>query len=670
MDLFDPQRREVARHPRNDGTPRVSIVSNAARTITKAVRFPSIPFKNPPFLDVRRSIKDWELLQPGRIIMRILWNGVDTPPQFLPRPAKERLPAKDVQEAIAKLKDQGILKLLSQQEVKRTRYWVPLFTRPKKTGGVRLITDLRALNSATTTPHFKQNGLSNLLQILQLREVEWGTTLDLRDWFFHLGIHPRLGRWMRLRVGAHGYQFRALPFGYQASPYWTTKVSKIVQNELERKKIIFNWYVDDIIILGANPTIVAEHTTVVLRTLNRLGIRVNWDKSKIQPAQELSYLGLTLNLKEHTLKAENTEKIAKMALKYAKKSSAPPAKLSKLAGKVAYAANGHGLLVGEGALLARQAAYLLSLSGGDRRLSWHRPVRLPMHLRIHLRHLHSILMTDQPRLYAFASQQPFVMTTDASDHMWAAILSKPDGTVIHEEQGAFKSYESRWHITKKETLAALLGLRIALRVLPPRVFLTCRTDATTAVRCLNSGARWPSMNAKLNAIRQQLGRKGVSFRSVHVAGCKNIADALSRRWLRKEDYTLSMVTFNRICSMIGLWPTIDAFASRHNRKAKRYWTYRENALGQIWSGQSLFINPPWSLFTAVVRKLQVERPKEAIIIAPHWPLAPWWKPLQELASLHVIWNEKDIYLNYKWEPMPPPMWKTSVFAVLPDASAR
>eukprot|EP00667_Euglena_gracilis_P015354 EG_transcript_15985 len=93
--------------------------------------------------------------------------------------------------------------------------------------------------------------------------VQWGMTLDIKNFFHHLQIHPKLQRWMRFQVGNRGFQIQALPFGWALSPWWAQKLTKPIRAWLNEQQIPHCWYVDDILILGATAQLTADRTATL-----------------------------------------------------------------------------------------------------------------------------------------------------------------------------------------------------------------------------------------------------------------------------------------------------------------------------------------------------------------------------------------------------------------------
>ncbi len=54
-------------------------------------------------------------------------------------------------------------------------------------------------------------------------------------------------------------------------------------------------YLDDWLILAQSREQWGDHRDLLLRHLSQLGLRVNWEKSKLSPVQRISFLGVELD---------------------------------------------------------------------------------------------------------------------------------------------------------------------------------------------------------------------------------------------------------------------------------------------------------------------------------------------------------------------------------------
>ena len=94
-------------------------------------------------------------------------------------------------------------------------------------------------------------------------------------------------------------------------------------------------------------------------------------------------------------------------------------------------------------------------------------------------------------------------------------------------------------------------------------------------------------------------------------------DGVKEEFIR-EDYTVKRKFVQKIEARFGVQIDRDCFASSQNARCEKYFTKKENALLQKWdNGEVLWLNPPWSLWPKVVKKLQAEK-CTAICVCPDW----------------------------------------------------
>ena len=115
-----------------------------------------------------------------------------------------------------------------------------------------------------------------------------------------------------------------------------------------------------------------------------------------------------------------------------------------------------------------------------------------------------------------------------------------------------------------------------------------------------------------------------------------LADSLSRpNQILGSEWTLKTEVFQDLRKR---WPvSIDLFATSLNHQCCPYFSpfHDPNALGtdallQNWSGWQAYAFPPWSLISAVLKKLRSSSGVLLTIIAPYWPQKPWFPELLDL----------------------------------------
>ncbi len=257
-----------------------------------------------PYQGPQQHIQAWRELGADNVLLQGIAKGVTSPLLGAPAPVRSRpIPDQDaVSKAVGEYLEQGVIKILPDVDRARTRYWVPIFPRPKKDSDkIRVITDLTELNSHHQVPKHRQETWKSTINVLQDTENQWGLTLDLRSWFHHLMMSPRMQRWMRFQVADQAYQIVGMPFGWSMSPWWSNKLSKPVRAWLRQQGWAHAWYIDDVMILGRTKEETEYRAMTLVEKLTTLGIQVNQEKSMQAAAQTFRYLGHDINLKDNKI---------------------------------------------------------------------------------------------------------------------------------------------------------------------------------------------------------------------------------------------------------------------------------------------------------------------------------------------------------------------------------
>jgi hypothetical protein len=82
---------------------------------------------------------------------------------------------------------------------------------------MRPILNLKKLNAAhLDTPYFQMETVEDVRHTL--RPGDWATSIDLRDAYFHIPLHPSTRKYMRFWWKGRLFQFLVLPFGLSPAP--------------------------------------------------------------------------------------------------------------------------------------------------------------------------------------------------------------------------------------------------------------------------------------------------------------------------------------------------------------------------------------------------------------------------------------------------------------------
>ena len=149
-----------------------------------------------------------------------------------------------------------------------------------------------------------QNGDIEFNQV-STSERRWVTSLDLRDAYFHIGIHRRSRRYLRFVFQGKVYQFRALAFGLNVSPYVFTRMLKTVLRSVRRLGIRVHAYLDDWLQPSVSETLSWLHSRRLLKIILDLGFIPNWEKSELVPVQDFCFLGARFKLAQALISGQH-----------------------------------------------------------------------------------------------------------------------------------------------------------------------------------------------------------------------------------------------------------------------------------------------------------------------------------------------------------------------------
>ena len=73
----------------------------------------------------------------------------------------------------------------------------------------------------------------------------WVFSMDLKDAYFHISIHPSSRKFLGICMEKEVFQFKAFPFGISSAPWLFTKIFKQLAVIFRRKYIAIHQYLDD-----------------------------------------------------------------------------------------------------------------------------------------------------------------------------------------------------------------------------------------------------------------------------------------------------------------------------------------------------------------------------------------------------------------------------------------
>ena len=165
----------------------------------------------------------WEGIGASDVVLDWIRRGVDIPFWNIPDPfyfknkqftLKERLFIR------SELKQ--LLKVGSIKIVQHSDFISPISCVPKKNGKLRLIIDLRHLNSCVKSRRFKYEDITSVTELIEPGDQL--ITVDLRDGFHHIPLAHCAQEYLGFVFEGVTYTWCVLPFGLSCSPYFSVKL--------------------------------------------------------------------------------------------------------------------------------------------------------------------------------------------------------------------------------------------------------------------------------------------------------------------------------------------------------------------------------------------------------------------------------------------------------------
>ena len=122
-------------------------------------------------------------------------------------------------------------------------YYSQLFVVMKASGSWKPVIDLSLLNLRVLKTSFKMETLQSVLLLVQ--RGDWMVSLDLKNAYLQVPIHPDSRKCLRFIASGRVYQFKTLCLGLSTAPRVFTRVMVPVSAMLHRAGIHIRRYLDD-----------------------------------------------------------------------------------------------------------------------------------------------------------------------------------------------------------------------------------------------------------------------------------------------------------------------------------------------------------------------------------------------------------------------------------------
>ncbi|XP_056116181.1 uncharacterized protein LOC130092365 [Rhinichthys klamathensis goyatoka] len=591
------------------------------------------------------QINNWRECTQSRWVLKTIQFGyrlqfATSPPHF------KGIIYSHVREELKHVLQDEIYSLLNKRAIRvvppeksHSGFYSRYFLVPKKgTRALRPILDLRALNKYLRKYKFRMLTHSTLLKLVRLGN--WFTSIDLKDAYFHIKIYPPHRKFLRFAFLGVTYEYLVLPFGMSLSPRVFIKCTEIARpivcqcilTPLREKGIRLATYIDDWLVTAQSEQEVRYHTTMLLEHIQKLGLKLNTEKSVLIPAQSITYLGLSLDSVTFRarLSRDRVVKFTRCLNEFQRGKNVSFRTCLRLLGLMASAL----IVIPLGRLFMREFQRWVASLRLDPLRHCRRRVRVTSEAVFALRQWrHPTFLVQGVPMGVVQARK--VITTDASLYGWGGMY---EGRIVN---GRWGHHLINLHINYLEMLAVFLTMKHFLPFLKGHHVLV-RTDNTTVVAYINRQGGLRSLPLHMLARKLILWSNAnlSSLRATHVQGVMNRgADLLSRGNSLYGEWKLNKEVVEQIWEIYGK-ATVDLFASHDNAQCPLFFYLKDqsaplgiDALAHDWPRTLLYAFPPIALISPTLYRVREEGLK-LILIAPRWPGKYW---LAEI--IHMLYED-------------------------------
>ena len=168
-----------------------------------------------------------------------------------------------------------------------------VFLRPKRSGGYRMILNVKEFNKFIPDIHFKMEHLPDLFDMLYPNDKI--VKLDLQDAFFVMPMSRDCYKYFQFSVKNAKYRFKCAAQGFKLSPFIFCKIVKPLVSYCRAQGIRCLIYIDDMILIGQHDQKCTDDAHIVSRLFQECGFLINWDKSDLEPKQTQEVLGFVID---------------------------------------------------------------------------------------------------------------------------------------------------------------------------------------------------------------------------------------------------------------------------------------------------------------------------------------------------------------------------------------
>ena len=218
-----------------------------------------------------------------------------------------------------------------------------------------------------------------------------------------------------------------------------------------------------------------------------------------------------------------------------------------------------------------------------------------------------------------------------------AFVYRADGSFDFVKDYEFSSNEKQYSSGHRELLAVqkvLISNKDYFKNLGPQKIFW-QTDSKNCYNFLLKGSRVPAIQTAVFEVKVLEKELNIIVLPVWTPRSQDrlvLADAGSKFSTSTDEWCVSRADLLNIFSDMQFWPTVDGFASGHNKICDKFFAAlpQTGASGvnffaqPLLSDEKYFCCPPVRLITACYRKLVDTPGVEAVLLVPEWKSAAFW----------------------------------------------
>ncbi len=532
---------------------------------------------------------------------------------------------------VSKLEEKWVVKRVEHCE---GEFISTVFLRDKKDGSFRLILNLKDLNHAVEYQKFKMETIKSAITLITpnclMASVDW------KDAYFTVPIHPDFRKYLRFEWGGQLYEFQCFVNGLSEAPRKFTKLTKPLWGTLRNRGHVSVSYIDDALLIANSYKRCIKNIADTLTLSDELGFTIHPRKCHLTPSHRIEFLGFNIDSNSMTVTVTNTKKetIKRVCTEAIGIEKCKIRFFASIIGKLVATQPG----VPHAPLFYRELEFTKTHWLTIRKGKFDAKMKLDSDTKYILQWWIDNIDTQTRQIVI--PNPHILLRSDSSDFAWGGvIMDKVDGnpSVRGSTRGSWSEDEKQDHINHKELKAAFFTLQCFCRDIKG-IHVKMEIDNTTAISYVNKlGGRIYTLNKLAKQMWEWARDRHIWISAVHIPGHLNVeADAESRDTSQEDkEWMLNPRYFQTINEKWGPFD-IDLFATRINTQIEKFISWMAdpecflvNAFSFSWTGINGYAFPPFSLISRVLQKVR-EDEASITVIAPVWPTQVWYPQILAL----------------------------------------